>query len=749
MRGRIRALHVLDDLGDLLRGAESSSEEDAQAEVESLLGGLGRYRDLRLLGRGGLSRVYVARDPELERHVAIKVVSNAHVSREAARGWVLQEGRTLARLEHPGIVSVFDLGDDEGRTWVAMELVDGPSLADVLAELRAQRADGASASTDPRVRTAAQNLASLGARTQVGLGIARALAACHEAGVLHRDVKPGNVLLEDGTTPKLIDFGLAHLESAEGSLNQVTQRLVATPAYVAPEQIERGATGADPRSDQFSFGVLLYELLTLQTPFQRATRTQTLDAVARAAPPPPRRLEAAIPPDLETICLRALEREPAERYPSMRALADDLEAFLDHRAIAARPPGLARRAQLFVRRRRRDLLLVGVPAIVLLLAWAALWTLRARAAWIDFEARSAAFAAALPGLRKPAEVQTAFLAARELEQDARTLPGAWLAPALGLPQGASSDFALQLISQRLSALLAAARADLPDLSALEREAEEDAVFLEWEAALALDLALCPACTANALDRQRGRVDVPPAPNGTSLEILRAVAVPTPFLRGHEAAGVLELLTWGEYRALWRDGSGGVLAELDIEVHRSTPRTTLHLRPIPAELRARLIRVPAQVRPRDEFGPAFSVDEFWATGGWFGLEDVRRASAEQELSADGRSGDRAPPLRTAIAPAHAAWFARTCALRLPSVNEARCLHALAAEAGASFEPLPPEFYGEYCSSPAVRGERSHLRHVGRLGSRPAIVSLRDTALAIDAPYAFRLVLSTAPATEPTR
>ena len=191
----------------------------------------------------------------------------------------------------------------------------GPSLYETLEAMRAL-AEGDEVA-DERAVAAARALETVPARCRFVATLARALQYCHEKGVIHRDVKPGNVLIE-GATPKIIDFGLAHSETQEDSFGVITQRLIATAPYAAPEQVEQDRTGASAASDQFSLGIVLYELLTLVNPFQKETQSATLNAVARAEPPAPRKLNQAIPFDVELICRHALERLPADRYASDR-----------------------------------------------------------------------------------------------------------------------------------------------------------------------------------------------------------------------------------------------------------------------------------------------------------------------------------------------------------------------------------------------------------------------------------------------
>lgn len=712
LRERIRALSILDQLGSALR---DEGAEDVPREPRVNVARLGRYENLRLLGEGGLSRVYVALDPDLQREVALKVIASEHVTLDAARNWILQEGRTIARLEHPGIVRVFDLGEVDGLTFVAMELVDGPSLADVLDVLRARKSGGTGPSDDARVLAAADRLAGIGARTTLALRIARALAACHAGGVFHRDIKPGNVLLAAGGEPKLIDFGLAHLEEAEGSLNRVTQRLIGTPAYIAPEQVESGQTGKDPRSDQFSFGVLLYELLTLRAPFQRSTRTQTLDAVTRALPTLPRKLDAAIPADLETICLHALERLPGDRYPSMDALAADLEAFLEHRAIAISAPGVSRRLKLWARRNRRDLALFAIPALVLTAIATGVHSMRVRAELSALQADVESRIARLDGDQDPLSIQSAFTAASELARRADEVDGSWLVGRFLSPVRPRVDHLVREISHTLAFELSRARAGLEKSRGPATAGIENEVLRSWQSALVLDEVLCPNCPENARDRVRGRIELPKPEDGTSLEVVRVI----PGL----GSGVMALvplkdpkiLGLGEYRVLWADALGQLLAEFELGVEFRTDRATLQLKRIAPGMRARFVRVPAGSVTMPGF-PAQEHAEFFALADW--------QSSDPKLE---------------LTPRQVRERALEASARIPTAIEARAMLQLTAQGLVDLPPLPSEFSGEHCGGANSGEVREILLH-----TRDPLKPAGSRLISMDGVYpnrsAYRLVVS---------
>jgi WD40 repeat protein/tetratricopeptide (TPR) repeat protein len=288
------------------------------------------------LGHGGMGVVYRARQLGLDRIVALKMIrAGEHpLPEELARFHV--EGEAVARLSHPNIVQVFEVGTHAGRPFLCMEYVEGGSLAQ-------------------RVRGSTQPPREAAALVEV---LARAVHHAHQRHVIHRDLKPGNVLLAADGTPKVADFGLARrLDGEDGHTR--TGAVLGTPAYMAPEQAagERGAVG--PAADVYALGAILYELLAGRPPFLADTPLEALLLVRQEEPVPPRRLRRGLSRDLETVCLKCLEKDPRRRYASALALADDLRSFGEGRPITARPVGFAGRAWRWCRRN---------PAVASLLA---------------------------------------------------------------------------------------------------------------------------------------------------------------------------------------------------------------------------------------------------------------------------------------------------------------------------------------------------------------------------------------------
>lgn len=307
------------------------ADERALPESDEAATTFGPFRLVRELGRGGMSVVFEAHQLSLGRRVALKVLGAGASTSTTQLARFRREALTLARLDHPHVVRVLDVGTTDGKPWLAMDLVDGRALAEHLDELRdAGRDHGA------EVRGLVEGIAQ----------IASALQHAHDAGVLHRDVKPSNILLHRDGRMLLSDFGLARDEAAPGVTAAGT--LVGTPNYMSPEQVVAGAI--DATTDVFSLGATLYECLTLQRPFQGPSIDAVLRAILAHDPPDPRRLRRGLPADLAAIALKAIEKEPARRYATAGAMAADLRAFLDLQPVQARVPSWGQRVHRWLRR---------------------------------------------------------------------------------------------------------------------------------------------------------------------------------------------------------------------------------------------------------------------------------------------------------------------------------------------------------------------------------------------------------------
>jgi WD40 repeat protein/predicted Ser/Thr protein kinase len=280
------------------------------------------------IGRGGMGVVYRARQRGLDRVVAVKVLLRAQFAGTEERERFHREAQAAARLRHPGIVSIIDVGEDDGVPWFSMEHIAGKSLEQLVREHPMQASDA-------------------GKCVQ---SIAQALQHAHEHGVLHRDLKPSNILLDEENTPHITDFGIARIATSSTTAAQLTRtgQMLGSPGYAAPEQALAGS--ADVRTDVYGLGALLYHLLTGRPPFQGPTLDAILVQLRENEPLSPRKLNPSVPRDLETICLKCLQKAPEARYASASAVADDLDRFLDGGAILARPISLPGRLWRWARR---------------------------------------------------------------------------------------------------------------------------------------------------------------------------------------------------------------------------------------------------------------------------------------------------------------------------------------------------------------------------------------------------------------
>jgi serine/threonine-protein kinase len=302
----------------------------------------GRYEVLELLGQGGMGLVYKARDTQLDRLVAIKFLRGTDPEHTVR---LLHEARTQARIAHPNVCRVYEAGELDGRAFIVMELVTGRRLDELAPEL-----------TVPQ-------------RLQVLRTVAEAIHEAHRLGLIHRDLKPSNILVsrtEDGRlVPVVMDFGLAR-EMGAGGLTQ-EGALLGTPAYMSPEQARGEVRRLDRRSDVYSLGATLYELVVGRPPFEGTAPLSVLYRVLHEEPPPPRTRLPALPLDLETIILQCLAKEPERRYASARALAEDLGRHLDGEPILGRRPGLGERLRRQLRRHRALAAVSGLGLFCVLL----------------------------------------------------------------------------------------------------------------------------------------------------------------------------------------------------------------------------------------------------------------------------------------------------------------------------------------------------------------------------------------------
>ena len=287
-----------------------------------LLGELGDYELLEEIGRGGQGVVFRARQKSLNRTVALKVISLGQWASKAHLKRFRLEAEAAARLEHPGIVPIHEVGERDGSCYFSMKFVEGGQLDEVVRR------------TPMSIRQAVELITK----------VARTVHYAHEHGILHRDIKPGNILLDAKGEPHLTDFGLARLVETESTVTR-TLEVLGTPSYMAPEQAVGNNAAISSVTDVYGLGAVLYQLLTGQPPFAGGTTYETIKLLLDTEPRQPRLLNPKIDHDLSTICLKCLEKDPKRRYSSALALAEDLERWLKHEPIQARRTGLFTRRQ--------------------------------------------------------------------------------------------------------------------------------------------------------------------------------------------------------------------------------------------------------------------------------------------------------------------------------------------------------------------------------------------------------------------
>jgi eukaryotic-like serine/threonine-protein kinase len=333
-------------IGTLVSALEPPAQEGASSSPLPTIPG---YEILGELGRGGMGVVYKARQEALDRVVALKTIRAE--ADEADQVRFLAEARASADLKHPHLVTLYELGRHGPLLYFTLELVEGGSLAQKLA-------------SQPLAAEAAARLVEQ---------IARGIQHAHERGIVHRDLKPANILLTPAGTPKVADFGLARRSTKQEGVETVgptiTGAIVGTPSYLAPEQAEGqgGHASAPAAVDVYGLGTILYECLTARPPFRGPTLRDTLLQVVALDPVSPRRLNPAVPRDLDTICLKCLEKDPSRRYLSARDLADDLQRFAEGRPILARPVSKAERCWHWCRKNPVAALTTAIAMVSLLL----------------------------------------------------------------------------------------------------------------------------------------------------------------------------------------------------------------------------------------------------------------------------------------------------------------------------------------------------------------------------------------------
>jgi len=423
-----------------------------------------RFPGYELLGeiaRGGMGVVFRARQLNPARLVALKVIAAGELASPRMVERFQLETEAAARLDHPNIVPIFEAGHQAGWHFFSMRLIEGGTLGEAMGAPQSLRPEESSASHGP------QGLRRSGPREAAALmvKIARAVQHAHERGVLHRDLKPGNILLDAQGEPHLTDFGLAKMLAGDGDDGMTLSRAVlGTPAYMAPEQAEGGTRGATVAADVYGLGAVLYEMLAGCPPFAAASTAALLRKIAEdeAVAPSQRRRPSganrdekaagqmpALPGDLDAICLKCLEKEPARRYPTAAALADDLERALRGEPIFAQPSTATQRVRKWVRRHpaRSGLIVTAALAVVVITLGSLLFSVRVSRA--RAEARRQLVSKYLHDAAREAATGDAFSGVRSLAQAWReTDPGDPVRPRISERLNATFDLSPRLLRLR-------------------------------------------------------------------------------------------------------------------------------------------------------------------------------------------------------------------------------------------------------------------------------------------------------------
>jgi serine/threonine protein kinase/tetratricopeptide (TPR) repeat protein len=330
--------------------ANTAPRVKAIARIAKILGELGDYELLEEIGRGGQGVVFRARQKSLNRIVALKVVGLGQWATPAHLKRFRLEAEAAASLDHPCIVPIYEVGDRDGQCYFSMRFVEGGQLDEVIQQRPIS------------VRHAVELIAK----------VARTVHYAHEHGILHRDIKPGNILLDAKGEPHLTDFGLARLVESESTVTR-TLEVLGTPSYMSPEQASGNNAKLTRSTDVYGLGAVLYQLLTCHPPFAGGTTYETIKLLLEAEPRPPRLWNPKIDRDLSTICLKCLEKDPQRRYPSALALAEDLERWLKHEPIQARRTGIVARGKKWLQRNPTAAAVIGLSLALIAAVSVIVW----------------------------------------------------------------------------------------------------------------------------------------------------------------------------------------------------------------------------------------------------------------------------------------------------------------------------------------------------------------------------------------
>ena len=318
----------------------------------------GAYEIDRLLGAGGMGSVYLATQQSPRRQVALKVIRSDRLGDAGTRERFQREARAVAALRDPGICTVFEVGEVAGTPFLAMQYIEGETLAERLAAQRAQARSGPTSSSGPRTA------ADIGGVLRLIEKVARSLHTAHEAGVVHRDVKPGNLMIDAKGEPVVLDFGLAHVDAADGEPTLTrTGDVLGTPAYMSPEQLRPTKRAVDRRTDVYSLAATLFECMTLSRPFTGTSEVELYESILRDPTPDPRRHNPHLPIDVGAVIGKAMEKEAARRYATAAEFADDLARLQRHEPVRARRVGVLGRGARWAQRHPVGAALIVVLAV--------------------------------------------------------------------------------------------------------------------------------------------------------------------------------------------------------------------------------------------------------------------------------------------------------------------------------------------------------------------------------------------------
>lgn len=357
-------------------GVDSCAENETSADGKALKSPLatvryfGDYELVEEIARGGMGIVFKARQVSLNRIVALKMIVVGQLASKALVERFHAEAEAAANLDHPNIVPIYEIGQHDGQHYFSMKLIEGGSLAENLVR-SSRRAEAhfkfPSAESSGPNQSGTPHVGCYGTREAAVLlaTVARAVHYAHQRGILHRDLKPGNILIDGKGEPHVTDFGLAKALEGDSDLTR-TAAIMGTPAYMSPEQASGRAKQLTTSSDVFSLGAILYELLAGRPPFRGETAIDTMRYVMEEEPKRPRSLNLEVDADLETVCLKCLQKDPTQRYSSADALADDLERWLSGEPIQARPSSASERTIKWARRKPAMAALLGVSCFAAL-----------------------------------------------------------------------------------------------------------------------------------------------------------------------------------------------------------------------------------------------------------------------------------------------------------------------------------------------------------------------------------------------